>query len=46
MGEPGLTIFVATAVVMFGALLISMAEGFLNEKQKEEEQDEKENDSY
>lgn len=43
MTEPGISIFVVTAVVLFGALLMAMAEGFLRER---DEQEEEENDKY
>lgn len=44
MTEPGISIFVVTAVVLFGALLMAMAEGFLRERDEQEE--EEENDKY
>lgn len=39
MTEPGISIFVVTAVVLFGALLMAMAEGFLRERDEQEEEE-------
>lgn len=46
MTEPGISIFVVTAVVLFGALLMAMAEGFLRERDEQVQEEEEENDKY